>query len=112
VKPWFRGHLDFSPPVLDLSSDGYTLSGGRLDYLTDRPVAALVYHRRQHVINVFIWPATDVEDRPIRSMSRQGFHICHWQQAGMTCWAISDLNAAELEEFVRLVRMSAASPPP
>jgi anti-sigma factor RsiW len=112
VKPWFRGKLDFSPRVPDLSSAGYTLSGGRLDYLADRPVAALVYHRRQHVINVFTWPASDDEERPMRSLSRQGFHIRSWQRSGMAYWAISDLNPQELDEFVRLIgeHMSVTAP--
>jgi anti-sigma factor RsiW len=103
VKPWFRGKLDFSPQVPDLSSAGYALSGGRLDYLADRPVAALVYHRRQHVINVFTWPAREDEERPVRSLSRQGFQIRAWQHSGMAYWVISDLNPQELDEFVRLI---------
>ncbi len=104
VKPWFRGKLNFSPQVQDLSSNGYALTGGRLDYLTDRPVAALVYHRRQHVINVFTWPAPADEERPVRSLHRQGFHIRSWQRMGMAYWAISDLNPQELDDFVRLLR--------
>lgn len=103
VKPWFRGKLDFSPQVRDLSARGYTLSGGRLDYLADRQVAALVYHRRQHVINLFTWPgAADGADIAVRSLARQGFNIRRWQESGMTYWAISDLNDEELDEFVRL----------
>ncbi len=107
VKPWFRGKLDFSPPVLDLSPRGYSLTGGRLDYLADRPVAALVYHRRLHAINLFIWPASHDEEKSVRGLSRQGFHIRHWQQLGMTCWAISDLNDEELDEWVRLFQANA-----
>ncbi|QEL20803.1 anti-sigma factor family protein [Limnoglobus roseus] len=104
VKPWFRGQLDFSPDVPDLASQGYPLTGGRLDYLDDRPVAALVYHRRQHAINLYTWPATDAPDRPVRGLSRNGFHVRQWQRAGMTYWAVSDLNDQELDEFVRLFR--------
>ncbi len=102
VKPWFDGKLDFSPQVPDLSSQGYVLSGGRLDYLADRPVAALVYQRRIHRINVFTWPAVNDEEKPVQALSRQGFHLRSWQRAGMTWWAISDLNDQELDEFVRL----------
>lgn len=102
VKPWFRGKLDFSPQVPDLSSQGYTLNGGRLDYLADRPVAALVYHRRLHTINLFTWPAGDDREKAVQSLSRQGFHIRYWQRSGMIFWAISDLNDQELNEFVRL----------
>ena len=102
VKPWFRGKLDFSPQVLDLSAQGYTLSGGRLDYASDRPVAALVYYRRLHTINVFTWPAGNSDDKDVRARTRQGFHIRYWQRSGMAYWAISDLNNRELDEFVRL----------
>jgi anti-sigma factor RsiW len=102
VKPWFRGKVNFSPQVPDLTPQGFALSGGRLDYLADRPVAALVYHRRAHVINLFTWPAADDEDKAVRGFSRQGFHIRQWQRSGMNYWAISDLNDQELDEFVRL----------
>jgi anti-sigma factor RsiW len=112
VKPWFRGKLDFSPQVPDLSAHGYVLSGGRLDYLADRPVAALVYHRRDHAINVFSWPAADDAERPVRSLHRQGFNVRHWQRSGMTYWVVSDLNAQELDEFVRLFQGHTAAPPP
>ena len=102
VKPWFRGKLDFSPPVPDLSRQGYALSGGRLDYLADRPVAALVYNRRLHAINLFTWPAGDDTEKSVRGLTRQGFHVRYWQRSGMTYWAISDLNEQEFDEFVRL----------
>ena len=102
VKPWLVGKLDFSPQVPDLSEQGYTLSGARLDYLADRPVAALVYNRALHAINLFTWPAANNEERPLREFSRQGFNIRHWQRAGMTYWAVSDLNGRELDEFVQL----------
>lgn len=104
VKPWFRGKLDFSPQVPDLILPGYALSGGRLDYLTDRPVAALVYYRRLHAINLFTWPAGNDDEKAVRRLARQGFNIRYWQRAGMTYWAISDLNEQEFDEFVRLFR--------
>ncbi len=107
VKPWFRGKLDFSPEVLDLSAQGYPLTGGRLEYLADRPVAALVYHRRAHAINLFTWPADGDESKPVRKLARQGFHIRHWQRSGMNYWAISDLADPELDEFVGLLERSA-----
>jgi len=102
VKPWFDGKLDFSPPVEDLSAQGFTLVGGRLDYLADRPVAALVYQRRRHFINLFIWAST--EQSAQKAVMRQGYNLVHWTHAGMTYWAASDLNYRELGEFVRLVQ--------
>ena len=102
VKPWFLDKVDFSPRVPDLSPQGYTLSGGRLDYLIDRPVAAIVYRRRLHVINLFTWPAGNDEEKAVRAIARQGFHIRYWERTGMAYWAISDLNDQELDEFVSL----------
>jgi anti-sigma factor RsiW len=102
VKPWFDGKLDFSPPVVDLRAQGFPLVGGRLDYLADRPVAALVYQRRKHFINLFIWHST--EQSAQKAVMRQGYNLIHWTQGGMTYWAASDLNYRELGEFVRLVQ--------
>jgi len=102
VKPWFRDKLDFSPQVPDLSAEGFPLSGGRLDYLDERPVAALVYQRGKHALNVFTWPAGENGDKPVLDFSRQGFHLRVWQHSGMNYWAISDLNDEDLDQFVRL----------
>jgi anti-sigma factor RsiW len=105
VKPWFQGKLDFAPTVRDLSDEGFSLVGGRLDYVNGRPVAALVYRRRQHVINLLCWPAQAWEaDRRTRSETRQGYHLVSWRRQGMNWWAVSDLNAGELAEFARLVQ--------
>jgi anti-sigma factor RsiW len=112
VKPWFRGQLDYSPQVPDLSGQGYILSGGRLDYLADRPVAALVYHHRLHAINVFTWPAVNDQRTTVREVARQGFHVRYWERSGMKYWAISDLNDRELDEFVRLFQERFAAPDP
>lgn len=96
VKPWFNGKLDFSPPVIDLSAQGFPLVGGRLDYVDHRPVAALVYRRRQHLINVYIWPIIHKQQAATKTMSSQGYHLLHWVEAGMAYWVVSDLNTAEL----------------
>jgi anti-sigma factor RsiW len=104
VKPWFEGKLDFSPPVKDLAGQGFPLVGARLDYLHDRAVATLVYRRRKHSIDLFIWPSPSGDvSAPKRATSR-GFHMIQWSRSGMTFWAVSDLNEVELQEFVRLVQ--------
>lgn len=104
VKPWFLGKLDFSPPVVDLAGIGFPLVGGRLDYLAGRPVAALVYQRRQHTINVFVSPEGSEGPRSAGVRSLRGFHVHHWTQNGMAFWAVSDLNDSELAEFVRALQ--------
>lgn len=102
VKPWFNGKLNFSPEVKDLASEGYPLAGGRVDYLSGRTVAALVYQRRRHIINVFIWPDSSpaVEDG---RYSRNGFNVVHWSDGSMAWWAVSDTSMEELEQFKELL---------
>jgi anti-sigma factor RsiW len=99
VKPWFNNKLDFSPDVKDLSSAGYPLFGGRLDYLERRPVAALVFRRAKHVINLFILPSS--QSRP-EAISENGYHVVSWTRDGMTYCAVSDVNLDDLKVFAQL----------
>lgn len=99
VKPWFNGKLAYSPPVDDLAARGFPLIGGRLDYLNDQPIAALVYRDRLHVINVFVRPETNGRDERPRAESRQGYNLVRWARRGMEFWAVTDLNMAELKQF-------------
>ena len=103
VKPWFEGKLDFAPPVKDLADRQFPLTGGRLDVLEGHPVAALVYRRGTHPINLLVWPAAG-PDRDPATEDRNGFTIVHWVQNGMTLWAVSDVERAQLEEFAKLWR--------
>jgi anti-sigma factor RsiW len=104
VKPWFSGKLDYSPPTKDLTDQGFPLVGGRLDYIDNRPVAALVYRRNQHVINLFVWPSNNTRIGQEEQLARQGYNLIHWTQAGMTYWLISELNLPELKECAQLLQ--------
>jgi len=104
VRPWFAGKLDFSPPVADLSAEGFELVGGRLDYAADRPVAALVYRKGGHLINLFVWPSESTRESAEAAEVRQGYDLLFWTRGKTDFWAISDLNATELRQFADLVR--------
>ena len=99
VKPWFNGRLGVAPPVIDLTALGFTLLGGRLDYVDAKPVAAVVYRRRVHVINLFCAPAPGSANRAGRMENFQGFNVRSWTENGLNLWAVSDLGADELAEF-------------
>jgi anti-sigma factor RsiW len=101
VKPWFNGKLDFSPDVKDFTSQGFPLIGGRIEYLVDRPVAALVYRRRQHVVNLFTWPSLSSVNHEAE-LTQRGYNLVHWNRASMTYWAVSDLRISELQQFANL----------
>ena len=106
VKPWFHGKLDFAPPVVDLAGQGYALAGGRLDYLGGQRVAALVYMRRQHPINLFIAAAHEgrASRQAAKGLERRGYQLLHWQAGGLDYWAVSDIPAAELNSFASAQR--------
>ncbi|HXP31867.1 MAG TPA: anti-sigma factor [Stellaceae bacterium] len=104
VKPWFDGRIDFAPPVKDFAAAGFPLEGGRLDYVDNRPVAAMVYGRDKHLINLFVWPAQGAADRAPRTTQRDGYNVVDWIEGGMALWAVSDVESGQLGEFVRLWR--------
>jgi anti-sigma factor RsiW len=99
VKPWLDAKLDFAPAVIDLSSDGFPLIGGRLDYLDNRPVAALIYERRKHFINLFVWPVGSNTIGATNAMSHQGYQLLHWVDSDFNYWAVSDVNSNDLQTF-------------
>ena len=100
VKPWFNGKLDVAPPVIDLTAQGFTLVGGRLDYIDARAIGAVVYRRRQHIINLFVSQTASAEHRPPKTQTMQGFNCRRWGDRGLNFWAVSDIGADELAEFV------------
>jgi anti-sigma factor RsiW len=108
VKPWLDAKFDFAAPVADLSGEGFPLIGGRLDYLDNRPVAALVYQRRKHFVNLFIWPATPKDSTAQTIVEREGYHPVHWSDVDFTYWAVSDVNTTDLQSFKQLFEQQTA----
>jgi len=104
VKPWFDGKLDFIPPVSDFSQQGFPLVGGRLDIIDGRNVAALVYSRRKHLVNVFVWPYRDRESNFASSGSHQGYNWVRWRSGDMEFCLISDASATDLGQLKDLIR--------
>lgn len=102
VKPWFEGRVELAPPVEDLTADGYRLVGGRVDFVGGRRVAALVYRHRLHALTLFVGPAQAGTTGPI---AVQGYRVIHWNQGGLGFWAVSDLDAADLQKFTELLRV-------
>lgn len=107
VKPWFNGRIDLAPPVVDLTAQGFTLIGGRLDFIDGKPAAAIVYRRRVHVINLFVRQGAEGASSTPQFEVVQGFNVIRWSDNGLALLAISDINREELEEFV--ARFTAAA---
>jgi anti-sigma factor RsiW len=103
VKPWFDGKVDVAPPVLDLTAQGFTLLGGRLDYIDGEPVASVVYRRRKHIINLFVARRLGTEHAFVTARTVQGYNVRHWSDQGLDFWAVSDLDGEELGEFVQKI---------
>ena len=112
VKPWFDGKLNFAPVVINLADQGFPLIGGRLDYLDNQDVTALVYQRNKHVINLFIWPSNESPHNASNPMSLQGYNLINWTHANTTYWAVSDLESAELQTFAQLIQENIAKVQP
>jgi anti-sigma factor RsiW len=109
VRPWFNGRVDFAPPVVDLADQGFPLVGGRLDYAGERTVAALVYRRHAHVINLFVMPARSTPFGWRPGARRTSYSVIHWTRGGLDFWAVSDLEPTELEQFHQTFAARAAS---
>ena len=115
VKPWFVGKIPFAPPVPDLHDDNFELVGGRLDVLNNQTVAALVYRRDKHRINVFIYPSSDPHADtaiPAPTTTARGHHVLHWTCDGFDCWAISDMEASGLQKFAEVFDRTVGEAPP
>jgi len=102
VKPWFDGRIDFAPPVRDFVAEGFPLIGGRIDYIAGHPVAVLIYRRDKHVIDLSIWPATGRDAVTPASGERSGYNYIRWRANGLVFWAVSDVEAGQLADFVKL----------
>jgi anti-sigma factor RsiW len=106
VKPWLSSRLPFSPPVADFSGQGFELVGARFEYIAGHPAGTLVYKRRKHVIDVFVWPGDGGE----ATLARDGFNVERFTKSGMRFWLVSDLNRNELHDLARLLEDASASP--
>ncbi|HLK03709.1 MAG TPA: anti-sigma factor [Candidatus Acidoferrum sp.] len=102
VKPWFDGRVSFAPPVHDFAEEGFPLLGGRLDVLEGQTVAALVYGRRKHFINVFVWPDRAGESDPYNGV-KNGYNWVSWRQGELRLCAVSDANRDDLTALKDLI---------
>ena len=105
VKPWFNGRIDFAPPVPELADHGFPLIGGRLDSIDGKTVAAIVYKRRLHTVNLYVWPEKDSSGR---ALIKDGFAIREWSRNGLRFAAVSDIPAAELQQFEALFEQASS----
>jgi anti-sigma factor RsiW len=112
LTTWFNQRLDFAPSVEDLADKEFSLQGGRIDYLRNRPVAVLVYKRQEHFINLFTWPSGNYSNATDRTMARHGYNLVYWATSGMDCWAVSDLDIDELQEFAQTFQAEYSSESP
>lgn len=103
VKPWFQGKTSFSPPVPDLSEHDFVLIGGRLEVIRQQPAAAIVYRRRQHIIDLYVSPSAGGNSQT-ELQDLGGYHLLHWIQDNMSYWAVSDVDPADLRIFADLIR--------
>jgi len=103
VKPWFDGKIDFAPDVKDFAAEGFSLVGGRLDYLNGRAVAALVYRRNRHLINVFVWPTATADSGKETTENHRGYNVIYRQKNRLQYCLVSDLNEKELVELAHLL---------
>jgi anti-sigma factor RsiW len=103
VKPWFNGKVDVAPPVIDLTAEGFTLLGGRLDYIDGEPVASIVYQRRKHIINLFVAQRLGASHAGAETTAIQGYNVRHWSETGLDFWAVSDIAGDELDEFTQKI---------
>jgi anti-sigma factor RsiW len=108
VKPWLSNRLDFAPPVHEFAGEGFVLLGARLDYISEKPAAAIVYRYRQHIVNVFVWPVPVSSDRSIEFSAHRGYNSATFESDGMRYWAVSDLNQKELGQLAKLILGQAA----
>ena len=106
VKPWFAGHADVSPPAVNFAPQGYTLVGGRADYIDGHRAAVVVYRHGKHIINVFAWAAGN-EHLP-GTAERNGYHLVFWKSGNLAFCAVSDAGLEEMNTLTRLIQNAGA----
>src|SRR5579862_9697706 len=106
VKPWFAGHTDVSPPAVNFAAQGYTLVGGRADYIDGHRAAVVVYRHGKHVIDVFAWAAGN--ERLPETAGRNGYHLLFWRSGNLAFGAVSDAGLEEIKTLTRLIQNAGA----